>query len=260
MTIVQAREEFDKRFGLWALYTAERAIEASLPHFDMFKGGVTWNFRQFVLQLTRREQIAFVRMRRKEVCFKETGGRSEPLSEGDKELRHRYNSFCWGRRGLEIEIRRRRRAGEKIKFASKKTLHSAIKEKFVGVFGDRGIEVEPSFHNGVGLQMICAGWLVITTFTSGRSAGEMDYTHLIAGTAGQIHPDGTVTPPSVVLAHFAWTGICHMQWEYLCNEDVTPACDCAVELCREVFDALPKLLYGIERDKVVDEGADPINR
>jgi hypothetical protein len=252
MTFVQVREEFKKKFDLWALYTAEQAVETSFPYFYMFKGGPTWNFHQFMQQLSKREQISFVRMSRKEVRFKETGGRSEPLSEADKELRHRYNSFCWGRRGVEIEIRRKRRAGEKIKIVSKKTLHGAIKEKFVGAFSDRGIEVEPSFHNGVGLQMICAGWFIITTFTSGRSAGEMAYTHLIAGTAGQIHPDGTVTPPSVVLAHFAWTGICHMQWEYLCNEDVAPACDCAVELCRDVFDALPRLLSGIERDKVID--------
>ena len=88
----------------------------------------------------------------------------------------------------------------------------------------------------------------------------MDYRHLIAGAGGRVNPDHTVTFPAPILAMFAWTNICPIQWEYLLDEDVGPACDCAVELCREFFDALPKLLSGIERDKVVDEGGDPVDR
>jgi hypothetical protein len=253
MTIAQARQEFGSRYDLWALHVAEREAEQLFPHFGVFKGGITWKLNRFVRQLTKSERLVFVRINRKDVYFRESNGRSEPLSNDEKQFLDRYYGFCLGQRGLQTEIPAKRRAGEKIKFASKKTLHKAIAEKFVGAFGDRGIEVEPNLYDGVGFEMSCAGWRIITTFTSGPRAGEMDYRHLIAGETGRVNPDGTVTFPAPILAMFAWTNICPIRWEYLFDADVEPACNSAVELCREVFDALPKLLSGIERDKVIDE-------
>ena len=133
MTIAQARQEFGKRYDLWALYAAERAVEESFPQFRMFKGGITWKFYQFVQKLSKHQQLSFVRIRRKSAYFNETNKRSEPLSEKDNEFLNRYRASYWGQHGLEIEIPRRRRAGEKIKFASKKTLQKAITEKFVSI-------------------------------------------------------------------------------------------------------------------------------
>ncbi len=247
MTVLEAKREFSARYYRWALSVAESEARAGFPSLQIFKGGLTWKTYQFVQKLSEADRLLFVRAQLKRYL---AGGNVELLSKEEKAILDRYGIFCMGQRGLQLEIPRRRRAGEKIKFASKKTLYKAITEKFVSAFGDRGVEVEPNLHNGVGFEFPCAGWVVITTFTSGRAAGEMDYRHLIVGEAGRVNPDGTVTFPAPVLAMIVWADINPIQWEYLLDEDVGPACDSAVELCRQVFDALPELLKGIERDKV----------
>jgi hypothetical protein len=249
VTLSEASREFLRRYYDWSLSVAESEARAGFPSLQIFKGGLTWKTYQFAQKLSEADRLLFVRARLKRYAAKDFGT-VEPVSKQEQALLDQHQMFYMRQRGLELEIPRRRRAGEKIKLASKKTLYKAITEKFVSAFGDRGVEVEPNLHNGVGFEFTCAGWVIITTFTSGRSAGEMDYRHLIAGEAGRVNPDNTVTFPAPVLAMFAWTRIASIQWEYLLDEDVGPACDSAVELCRQVFDALPELLKGIERDKV----------
>ena len=39
-------------------------------------------------------------------------------------------------------------------------------------------------------------------------------------------------------------------WEYLVDEDVDAACDVAVKFCGHFFEVAPKLLKGIEMDKI----------
>jgi hypothetical protein len=96
-----------------------------------------------------------------------------------------------------------------------------------------------------------AGWIVSTDFTFGRQESLISYKHAIVSEDVIHHPDNTeITAPALWLTFFSWIGISPMEWEYLLPEDVEPACDSIVELCRQAFDVLPKLLQGIERDKV----------
>jgi hypothetical protein len=250
VTVLEASREFWARYYHWAISVAESEARAGFPKLSVFKGGMTWKTYQFGQKLSEAERVLFVR-----ACLKRfytnVGGTSEPLSKQEKEMLDRDQMFYLRQRGLELEIPARRRAGEKIKLASKKSLQKAITEKFLAAFERQGIGFGHDFPNSVGFTIKCAGWLVLTNFEFGsRQQSFIEYKHLIVGKPGGVNSDGTIFWPAPWLATFCWIGITTIRWEYLLDEDVEPACDSAVELCRQVFDALPELLNGIERDKV----------
>lgn len=252
MTALEASREFWSRYYHWALSVAESEARAGFPRLSVFKGGMTWKTYQFAQTLSEAVRVLFVR-----ACLKRfyinVGGLSEPLSKQEQAILDQHQIFYMKQRGLELEIPARRRAGERIKLASKKTLQKAITERFLAAFKQQGIEIGHSFRDSVGFTIKCAGWLVLTNFEfKGRQGNCIEYKHLIVGKPGGVNPDGTIFWPAPWLATFCWIGITTIQWEYLLDEDVEPACDSAVELCRNVFDVLPALLSGIERDKVVD--------
>jgi hypothetical protein len=118
-----------------------------------------------------------------------------------------HEVFYLRQRGLELEIRARRRAGEKIEFASKKTLQKVITEKFLAAFEQQGIEVGHDFPKSVGFTIKCAGWLLLTNFEFGsRQESFIEYKHLIVGKVGGVNPDGTIFWPAPWLATFCWIG------------------------------------------------------
>ena len=58
-----------------------------------------------------------------------------------------------------------------------------------------------------------------------------------------------------ILASFisfsAWLGITsQIEWEYLMDEDVDPACDAVIKHCRHFLEVLPKLLKGLEFENI----------
>jgi hypothetical protein len=245
MMLSEASREFEARYYGWALSAAEKEAREGFPHLRIFKGGLTWKMYQFTQKLRKEEQLLFVR-----AYLKRGFAIRESLSEEEKALLDRDQVFYMKQRGLELEIRARRRAGEKIKFASKKTLQKAVTEKFMAAFERQGAELGPkNVPNGVGFTTKCAGWVIMTNFDFGRHESYIEYRHLIVGKPGGVNPDGTVFFPYPVLAILLWIGF-PIRWEYLLDEDVEVACDSAVEMCRQVFDILPELLRGIERDKV----------
>ena len=250
MTVSEASREFWARYYRWALSVAENEARAGFPSLRIFKGGMTWKTHQFAQRLSEAERLLFVRASLKRYLAGDCG---EPLSKQDKAILDQHEIFYSRQRGLQLEIPARRRAREKIRFASKKTLQKAITEKFLAAFGQQGIEIGHNFRDSVGFTMKYAGWLVLTNFEfGGRQGNCIYYKHLIVGKPGGVNPDGTIFWPAPWLATFCWIGITTIQWEYLLDEDVEPACDSAAKLCRDVFDALPKLLSGIERDQVTD--------
>jgi hypothetical protein len=52
----------------------------------------------------------------------------------------------------------------------------------------------------------------------------------------------------------SWFGISSQtQWSYLVDEDIEPACDAAIKFCGYFFEVAPKLLKGLEFDKITRE-------
>ena len=162
---------------------------------------------------------------------------------------------------FEEQIAARKQAGEKIKFASKRKLQKAITEKFTATFGDRCIDhkFDNEFDLNSHFDIKCCGWVLSTHFWFGRSASLINYSHSIASETTFEHQG----PKGIYMAHLvlaslmsftAWLGITsQIQLEYLMNEDIEPSCDVAIKLCRHFFEIAPKLLKGLEFEKITTE-------
>jgi hypothetical protein len=100
--------------------------------------------------------------------------------------------------------------------------------------------------------MKCGDWAVQTGFYFGRTRSLINFSHAIVSEDRICHPTTLgVTGPAVLLANaLCWIWLAHMEWDYLTDTDIEPACDSVVTLCREFFDELPKLLKGLERKKI----------
>jgi hypothetical protein len=97
-----------------------------------------------------------------------------------------------------------------------------------------------------------SGWIVQTNFHFGRNRSMISYDHLIASEERICHPTtpGVTAPAMVLDCLICWIGLGRMEWDYLTDTDIEPACDSVVTLCREFFDELPNLLRGLEREKI----------
>jgi hypothetical protein len=134
-----------------------------------------------------------------------------------------------------------------------------VTKAFRDAFGSRCIKfrarekTDPSSE----FDLDCCGWVVSTQFWYGRRESLINYTHLIASPTRTAHPDiPEITSPDMLLANCisfgCWLGTIG-QWEYLTDEEVESACDAAINLCGYFFDVAPKLLKGLEFDKITSE-------
>ena len=153
---------------------------------------------------------------------------------------------------LEAEVGSRRRAGEKIKFASKSKLRKVMVAKFIEAFGPQcvkmqiGPEWDPLFY------MRCCGWFVVTQLVFGRQQSLILHHHGIESETRIQHPKfPEITGPAMTLGSSAWP--CSGQWEYLMDSDVESACNAAIKHCGYSFEATPKLLKGLEFEKITLE-------
>jgi hypothetical protein len=151
---------------------------------------------------------------------------------------------------LQVEIQARRQAGEKIKMASKGKLRKAAVSKFVETFGSQccdmklGEEWDPLF------QMKCCGWIVSTQLTFGRRQPVLAYRHMIVSETRISHPQNPeITGPAMALSPgAAWLV---NQWEDIAEDDMDSVCNALIKHNGFFFEAAPRLLAGLEFDKIV---------
>jgi hypothetical protein len=159
---------------------------------------------------------------------------------------------------FEEQIAARKQAGEKIKFASKRKLQKAITEKFKIAFGDQCIDhrFDDEYDLSSNFDIKCCGWILSTNFWFGRRESLINYSHGISSPTKihhERHPE--ISAPAMMMAQMlsfsSWLGITsQIQWEYLMNEDVEPTCDIVIKHCRHFFEVAPKLLKGLEFEKI----------
>jgi hypothetical protein len=260
MTFEKAKLEFQIRYYLWAISEFKKEINESFINFRSFKDGSPWKLYQFMQQLDRSDRLILAHSllkRRHSDAAKVLG---ESLSEREESLLAQDREFNLKQSDLEVEFFKRRRAGEKIKFASKAKLRKVIKAKFKNTFGSQCIqciesdylanEPEPQF------QMKCCGWIINTFFGFGRGESSIDYCHNIVSEDSVEHqgPKGIYRLPLVIgyyMSFCSWLGVTSQtQWEYLMDDDVEPACDAAIKFCGHFFEVAPKLLKGLEFEKI----------
>jgi hypothetical protein len=159
---------------------------------------------------------------------------------------------------LEEQIAARRKAGEKIKFVSKRTLQKTLAERFKSAFNNQcgDFRFDDSLDPWSAFDMSCCGWTLSTHFWFGRRESLINYHHNISSPTKIYHPEHPeITAPAMsmgqMISFSSWLGLTsQIQWEYLFNDDVDSACDVVFKHCRYFFEVAPKLLKGLEFENI----------
>jgi hypothetical protein len=252
MNFAQAQLEFQVRHYTWARARAEEERREEFPHFWLFKGG----FYHFIKDLTEDDQKLFISALLKRSHRYAAAEVGETTSTKEKAIGDRFTQVIMKSTEIEKEIAVRKRSGDPMKFASKRTVQRAMLANFEKAFDYLGLEPARNVDqvSSRALTKYC-GWIVQTSFFFGRNRSLIDYTHLIASEDQIAHPTTPrVTGPALLLANaLRWINLGVMEWEYLTDDDIEPACDSVVALCREFFEQLPVLLKGLERRNVTPD-------
>ena len=261
MTFPKAQQEFQIRYYLWAVSEWENEIEELCPNLQLFKSGSVWKLHQLIKKFDKDKQLIVAQSLLKRFHPEAIKALGETLSVEEQSLRNRLDEFRRTPAGLDVVIDARRRAGEKIKFVGKRKLLNLTAQRFLDAFSSqceesaRVMEGDPRLE----FQMKCSGWTVFTYFWFGRRESLINYGHTIASETSFEHqgPQGTYRANLVIgsmMSFCSWLGISSQtQWEYLMPEDVEQACDAAIKFCGRFFQVAPKLLKGLEFDKITSE-------
>ncbi len=248
MTLEEAKREFEIRVYHWWVSEFEREIGDSFPKLRLFKSGYGWQLYSFMRKLEPRDQLILAHARCKSgSTYLEASG--EKMTERETELLNLFEQFVREPAWMETEIRLRKEAGEKIKLISKAKLRKAVVAKFVEAFGMQcfdmklGAEWDPLF------QMKICGWIVSTQLTFGRSQAVLTYWHKIVSETRISHPQNPqLTGPAMTLSPgIAWLV---NRWDDILEEDVDSTCNVLVRHADSFLSVAPRLLAGIEFDKV----------
>jgi hypothetical protein len=258
MTFSKAKREFDIRYYLWATSEFEKEIEESFPTLRLFKAGGAWKTHQFMLQLSKSDQLALARSLLKRFHPNAVKALGETCSTEEESLRSRRDASTNNILSFGEEIRARKNAGEQIKLASKRKLRKVMTAKFKAAFGHECIglacvDEEPDLR----FKIKRSGWIINTFFDFGRSQTILNYSHNIESEKTFPYRGGEVGMGMGAMMSFnSYLGISSQtQWHYITDEEIEPRCATALKLCAHLFDVLPKLLKGLECETVTpDEG------
>lgn len=257
MTFAEAQQEFNVRYYLWATSEFESEIDKSFPNLKLFKSGDVWSLYQFIQQLDKSEQFILAHSLLKRFHSDAVKVLGESVSDEESYLRKRCDEFRSQFYGMRKEAVTSGRAGEKIKFATKSKLRKTIIAKFTQEYGKQCTTILTEEDGDLRFEMKLAGWIVTTQFTFGRQENMIHYYHRIDSEKkiSKIVNLAEFCVPAIILHHsisFAhWLGISGgSEWQYPLEEDIDLASNLFIKLCGRFFEVVPKLLKGIEFEKI----------
>jgi hypothetical protein len=254
MKFIEAKQEFEIRYYLWSISESEKEINEGFPNLRLFKHGACWELHQFMQQLDRGEQLMLSHGRLKFIHSKILPVLGESISTDENILLNRF--FKFGSQFNGVRVPQLGTNGEKIKFASKSKIKKIIASKFLNAFESRCIKIPTGEYPDLRYEMKFSGWIVYTFFTFSGRARVLDYVHGIESEETIPNPP---FPPELWMSAMRlqegisfgrWLGLGGTSWECLLPEEVEPACDMIIKFCRQFYGVLPKLLKGLEFDKI----------
>lgn len=257
MTFENAKQEFETRYYLWAVSESENEINESFPNLRLFKSGACWQLHQFMQQLFKGEQLILSHGLLKSFHSKILPLLGQSISTDENILLNRFVEFRGQFNGIRVP--KFESTGEKIKFASKRQVQKVIAAKFLHAYESRCIKIPTGEGRDLRYEMKFAGWIVTTQFIFSGRASVLDYNHAIESEATIPNPPfpPELWMPVMSLQNYIsfgrWLGLGGTSWECLLPEEVEPACDMAIKFCGQFYDALPKLLKGLEFEKITSE-------
>jgi hypothetical protein len=199
-------------------------------------------------KLEPRDQLTLANaMVKRNPTYLEASG--ETTTAEEKELLDSLDRFAIKPSSLEVEIRARKEAGEKIKLASKRKLREAAVSKFVDAFGSQCIDMKLGEEWDPLFDLKCSGWIISTQLYFGRRQPLIHYRHMIVSETRIAHPQNPqITGPAMMLSPGdAWLV---NQWEDIVEEEVDAACNALIKQVGWFLEAAPKLLKGLEFEKI----------
>jgi hypothetical protein len=146
----------------------------------------------------------------------------------------------------------RERAGEKIKFASRRNSRQMVTDAFIKSFGSEILDSVTAVEEPeLVFKMKCSGWTLNTAFDFGRSDCQIGYCHGLASETNFEH-HGTKIPCMLMGSYISfnsWLGISSQtKWSHLMDADVSGACEAMITHCKNFYKIAPQLLNGLEAD------------
>jgi hypothetical protein len=254
VTFPSAKQQFEIRYYLWAISESEKECKESFRTLRSFKAGPVWKFHQYVQTLDGNDQLAFLSARLKRFHPSAVQALEEQYSEQENSLLRRFDQFRQVPSTVDQEIQARTLAGEKVRFANKGKIRRVLSAKFKDAFGGQCLGLASANEEAeLRFKMKCGGWVVDTFFDFGRHESMIQYSHSISSESTFEHR-GTQIPSMIIgvfISFASWLGISSQtEWRYIMDEDIEPVSSAAVWLCDHFFKITPKLLKGLECEKI----------
>ena len=253
----KAKTDFQVRYYLWAASEWEKEIHDGFPNLRSFKGGIPSGTYRFMQLFGKREQMTIARALLKRFHPDAVNALGEACSAEEQTLRRKRDAYLVPS-PTEEDVAARRNAGEKVKFASKRKLQTAMMKKFQLAFRERCTNsnyddlCDPS---SLFETKCCGGWNISTQFWFGRRESLIDYNQSIQSelTFHQKGETGDYTGSLLLeeaISFCGWLGIGPTQWPYIKSEEVDQTCNTVVQHCQHFFEVAPKLLQGLEVENI----------
>lgn len=255
MKFIEAKQEFETRYYLWAISESEKEINEDFPNLRLFTNGDCWQLHQFMQQLFKSEQLMLLHGLLKSFHPKILPVLGQSISTDEKILLDRFVKFRYQLN--EARMLKLGPAGEKIKFATKSKIKKVLAAKFLNAFGSQCSKISPSEYRDLRYEMKFSGWIVYTFFAFSGRVYVLDYNHGIE--SEETIPTPPFPPelwPAVMILYNGgisfgrWLGLGATNWECLLPDEVEPTCDMIIKYCGQFYDALPKLLKGLEFENI----------
>jgi len=144
------------------------------------------------------------------------------------------------------------------RLTGKAKLRRTILNQFKAAFGSRCFDlVSVGMDPELDFKMNCAGWVLTTHFEfHGRNAQMEYWNDIISPTKGRYGGPAMALAEGISFA--GWLGLCGATWEWLTERDIEPACAAAMDFCRRFFHVAPKLLKGLEFERIAHRSERPV--
>jgi hypothetical protein len=259
MTFSQAKREFDIRYYHWGIVEFEKEIVDGFPVLQSFKAGSAWPVHQFMLRLPRDQQLILARALLKRSHPNAVNTLGERTLPEEVAILARCDAQASNIISFGDELRAKIKTGESPNLATKGKIRKNISNAFFDTFGKGGFDLVSKDEDDEGLRFKVrfAGWIIGTSFWFGRRTAVLDYCNNIesedvfpfrGGIVGMGLAGGT--------SFNSCLGVSRSQWSYITEADIKSTCEIALGLCARFFGVLPKLLIGLEYEKVTFDGVD----
>ena len=248
MTFLEAKKAFGIRYYFWAKAEFEREIEESFPNLRISNIVGVPSVYHLLRLLKRSDQIALAHGLLKRFHPEAAAALYEKCSREETTLVAKRDACHI----IENE-RQLSGPGEGKKFASKSKLRRKILTEFKRAYGSECLELAAvGLHPELVFKMRCCGWILSTRFEFNGRHRQMDYCHHIDSEAKTAYGGAPAMSIGEWISFSGWLGISGglTQWEYLIEEEIEMATDAVMRFCSKFIAAAPKLLSGLEFERI----------